>query len=278
MQDTSVNRQKTITGFRRVTPGWSTVLWLLGGCLCIYLIGPLVYFLFTVTWPNVPAALSDPEAISSLITSLISASSATILIGILGVPLGYLLARFSFPGKALVSIAIYLPLVFPPVISGIVLLVLYGPYGLIGGPLTALGLEVDNTLTGIILAQMFVAAPFVVVSARAAFEAIDPKLEQVAATLRQNRWQLFWRVSLPLARGGIISGLILAWMRALGEFGATIVMAYHPYTLPVYTYVQLSGLGVPAALPLALYALCISAGVIGLIFLLQRYLGGQVRL
>jgi molybdate/tungstate transport system permease protein len=278
MQHSDGERQKPISRLHSIIPGWSIVLWLLGLCLCIYLIGPLIYFLFTLSWPNVPAALSDPEAISSLTTSLISATIATILIGILGVPLGYLLARFSFPGKAFVSVAIYLPLVFPPVVSGIVLLVLYGPYGLIGAPLTAFGLEVDNTLAGIILAQMFVAAPFVVVAARTAFEAIDPKLEQVAATLGQNRMQLFWRVSLPLARGGIIAGLILAWMRALGEFGATIVMAYHPYTLPVYTYVQLSGLGVAAALPLALYALCISAGVIGLIFLLQRYIGGQVRL
>ncbi len=254
------------------------MLWFLGICLLIYLAGPLIYFLFVVSWPAVPAALSDPEAVSALVTSLASATIATVLMGMLGIPLGYLLARYTFPGKSVISVAVYLPLVFPPVVSGIVLLVLYGPYGLIGGPLSAVGLEVDNTMAGIILAQMFVASPFVVVAARSAFEALDPKLEQVAATLGQRRWSLFWRVSLPLARGGIIAGLILAWMRALGEFGATVVMAYHPYTLPVYTYVQLTGTGVAGALPLALLALGVSTGVIGLIFILQRYIGSQVRL
>ncbi len=264
------------TRARRPRAGWGIALWFLGICLLIYLVGPLIYFFFVLQWPLVPAALSDPEALQALSTSLISATTATILMGLFGIPLGYLLARYNFPGRSLLNVAVYLPLVFPPVVSGILLLVLYGPYGLIGGPLTAAGLELDGTTVGIMLAQIFVAAPFVIVSARSAFEAIDPKLEQVAATLGKGRWSLFWQVSLPLARGGIISGLILAWMRALGEFGATVVMAYHPYTLPVYTYVQLTGSGVPQTLPLALYALVISASVIGLIFILQRVVGGRV--
>lgn len=256
--------------------GAGIIIWIAALCLLAYLAGPLVYFLFVLQWPVVPPALSDPEAINALVISLISATVATLLMGLFGIPLGYVLARYNFPGKNLIAVAIYLPLVFPPVISGILLLVLYGPYGLIGGPLTMAGLEIDNTITGIIMAQIFVAAPFVIVSARTAFETVDPKLEQVAATLGQQRWGQFWRVSLPLARGGIIAGLILAWMRALGEFGATVVMAYHPYTLPVYTYVQLTGIGVPQTLPLALYALAISASVIGLIFITQRSLRGKV--
>ncbi len=260
----------------RFSLGWGIVLLLFAILLLLYLIGPLFYFLWVLPWPAVPAALSDPEALSALWTSCVSATIATLLIGLLGIPLGYLLARFDFPGKTLVTLAIYLPLVFPPVVSGIVLLVLYGPYGLIGGPLANIGWEVDNTLAGIVLAQMFVAAPFVIVAARTAFEAIDPRLEQVASTLGQTRWGLFWRVSLPLARGGISAGLILAWMRALGEFGATVVMAYHPYTLPVYTYVQLTGIGVAGALPLALYSLGVSGLVIGLVLFVQRRFGGSI--
>lgn len=150
------------------------------------------------------------------------------------------------------------------------LLLIYGPYGLIGGPLANAGHEVDDTLAGIVLAQMFVSAPFLIVAARVAFEAIDPRLVQVGMTLGQGRLRLFFRISLPLAWRGILAGLILTWVRALGEFGATIVLAYHPYTLPVYVYVQLSGLGVPSALPLALLSLGISVLVIGPILLIER--------
>lgn len=272
---------KFVATFQQATPvrrglsGTSLILVLLGACLFVYLIGPMLYFLVALPWSSLTSALSDTEAWQALSTSLISATVATLLIGLFGVPLGYLLARFTFPGKTLVNLLIYLPIVFPPVVSGIMLLILFGPYGPIGGPLTAIGWELDDTITGIILAQMFVAAPFVVVAARTAFEAIDPKLEQVAATLGQNRWRLFWRVSLPLARGGILAGLILGWMRALGEFGATVVMAYHPYTLPVYTYVQLTGIGITAALPLALLSLGASVIVLALILLVQRRFGGQ---
>ncbi len=112
---------------------------------------------------------------------------------------------------------------------------------------------------------IFVASPFVVIAARSAFEAVDPALEQVATTLGKGSWTIFWHVNLPLARAGIIAGVLLGWLRALGEFGATVVLAYHPYTLPVYLYVQLSGTGVNAALPLALLSLgvsCIGGGLV----------------
>ncbi|HTK06032.1 MAG TPA: ABC transporter permease [Ktedonobacteraceae bacterium] len=250
--------------------GGGSVLWLLGLCLFCYLLAPMLSFLGFLPWSQIPAMLSDPNAQEALTTSLISASCSTLFIALFGIPLGYVLARFNFPGKTLVSLLLYVPLVFPPVVSGIILLLLYGPYGIIGGPLAARGWEIDDTLVGVIIAQAFVSAPFLVVAARSSFESIDPNLEKVAMTLGQKRWGLFWRVSLPLAWRGILAGLILAWMRALGEFGATVVMAYHPYTLPVYVYVQLSGSGVASALPLALLSLGVSILVMGLVVLIER--------
>ena len=246
------------------------VLWLLALCLFGSLLGPILYFLTFLHWSQVPADLTDPTAVGALVTSVTSASISTACIAVTGIPLGYVLARYDFPGKTLVSLIIYLPLIFPPVVSGIMLLLLYGPYGVIGGPFANAGWEIDDTLAGIVLAQIFVSAPFLIVAARVAFASIDPRLEQVAMTLGQSRLRLFWRVSLPLAWPGILAGLILTWVRALGEFGATIVLAYHPYTLPVYVYVQLSGLGVPSALPLALLALGISILVIGPLLLIER--------
>jgi molybdate/tungstate transport system permease protein len=246
------------------------LLWLLGFCLFCSLLGPILFFLMYLPWPQVSADLSDPNAVGALVTSVVSASLATLFIGLTGIPLGYVLARYTFPGKALISLIIYLPLIFPPVVSGIMLLLLYGPYGLIGGPLANAGWEVDDSLAGIVLAQMFVSAPFLIVAARVAFEGVDPNLEQVGMTLGQSRLSLFWRISLPLAWRGILAGLILTWVRALGEFGATIVLAYHPYTLPVYVYVQLSGSGVASALPLALLSLGVSVIVIGPVLLIER--------
>lgn len=271
-------RQRSLSQLARPTLLHGVAFWLLGLCLILSLLVPLFYFLVTLSWPDVLAALSDPDALSALWTSMVSATLSTMLMAIFGVPLGYVLARFPFPGKAIVSLALYLPLVFPPVVSGIVLLILYGPYGPIGSILASLHLEVDQTLAGVVIAQIFVAVPFVVVAARSAFEAIDPKLEQVAATLGHERWSLFWRVSLPLARNGILAGLILGWLRAMGEFGATVVLAYHPYTLPVYTYVQLSGTGVASALPPAVFALVVSCVVVGPVLLLQRRREGPLPL
>src|SRR5260221_1678192 len=154
---------------RNAGSGWGAVFWLLRACMMLYLIGPLVYFLFVLPWPSVPHALSDPDAVQAFITSATSATIATALIALFGVPLGYVLARFSFPGKSIVSVAIYLPLVFPPVVSGIILLVLFGPYGLIGAPLANAGWEVDDTLAGIVLSPIFLAAPLLVLAARRAF-------------------------------------------------------------------------------------------------------------
>lgn len=230
----------------------------LAGILLVYLISPVIYFFFFYSWPQTSAAISDPVAQGALITSVLSATVTSGITALLGIPLGYILARRRFPGRHALILLIYLPLVFPPVVSGILLLVLYGPYGLVGGPFANAGLELDSTFAGIVLAQIFVASPFVIIAARSAFEAVDPALEEVAATLGKSAWQIFWHINLPAARLGILAGLLLGWLRALGEFGATAVMAYHPYTLPVYVYVQLSGLGVQPALGLLLFVLPVS--------------------
>ncbi len=235
-----------------------SILAILGVLLLLYLVSPVGYFLFKLPWGDVPGQLADPDAISALVTSLLSATVSIVIIAVLGIPLGYMLARRTFTGRGILTLLVYLPLVFPPVVSGILLLLLYGPYGPIGGPFTNAGFELDSTFTGVVLSQIFVASPFVIIAARAAFEAVDPALEQVAVTLGKGSWEVFWRVNLPVARAGVIAGLLLGWLRALGEFGATVIMAYHPYTLPVYIFVQLSGTGVDAALPLALLALAVS--------------------
>jgi ABC-type sulfate transport system permease component len=249
---------------RRSTRGYSIVI-VLAGILLIYLVSPVIYFLFFYSWSQTGTVLSDPVAQGAVVTSLLSATVSTAITALLGIPLGYVLARRTFRGRQALILLVYLPLVFPPVVSGILLLVLYGPYGLVGGPFASAGLELDTTFAGIVLAQVFVASPFVTIAARSAFEAVDPALEEVAATLGKSAWQIFWRINLPAARLGIVAGLLLGWLRALGEFGATAVLAYHPYTLPVYVYVQLSGSGVQPALGLLLFILPVSIAGGGLV-------------
>lgn len=243
---------------------------LLALVLFLYLAAPLVGLALNVSGAGLHDTYGDPQTRDAVLTSLLTASISTCIVGVLGVPLAYLLARFAFPGRAIVNALVFLPLVLPPVSAGILLLILYGPYGTIGGLFSPHGIEFTEAASGIVLAQVFVSAPFLVVAARAAFERIEPEYEEAAASMGASVWQVFWHVALPLARGGIAAGLTLGWMRALGEFGATVILAYHPYSLPVLNYVALTGTGLSTALPLALLALLIAGGVMLVLALMER--------
>ncbi len=188
----------------------------------------------------------------------ISAGSATVaaLITLLGgVPLGYWLARSGSRAAAPLGFVVQLPLALPPLTSGVLLLFLLGPYSPIGQWTNGL---LTDSFTGIVLAETFVAAPFLIVAARSAFAAIDPVHEDVAATLGHRAGSRFFRVALPAAWPAIRAGFVLAWLRAFGEFGATVMVAYHPYSLPVYTYVMFGSVGLPAMMPLLLPTLAIA--------------------
>ncbi len=192
---------------------------------------------------------------SAVAVSAASASVAALIILVGGVPLGYWLARSSSRGMALLGFVVQLPLALPPLTSGVLLLFLLGPYSWIG---RAVGGVLTDSFAGIVLAETFVAAPFLIVAARSAFASVDPVFDDVAATLGHHAGSRFFRVMLPIAWPAIRAGLALAWLRAFGEFGATVMVAYHPYSLPVYTYVVFGGQGLPAMMPLLLPTLAIA--------------------
>jgi molybdate transport system permease protein len=229
------------------------LLWL-AALLAVYLCAPFVASvpqLGTADWANV-----DWRATWSAVgVSAASASVASVAILLGGVPLGYFLARSNSRKVALLGFMVQLPLALPPLTSGVLLLFLLGPYSwagrLTGGMLT-------DSFTGIVLAETFVAAPFLIIAAKSAFAAVDPVLDDVAATLGHHAGSRFLRVMLPVAWPAIRAGLALAWLRAFGEFGATVMVAYHPYSLPVYTYVVFGGMGLPAMMPLLLPTLAIA--------------------
>lgn len=229
------------------------LLWL-AGLLAIYLCAPFVASvpqLGSADWANV-----DWHATWSAVgVSAASATVASLAILLGGVPLGYFLARSHSRKMALLGFVVQLPLALPPLTSGVLLLFLLGPYSgigrLTGGILT-------DSFAGIVLAEVFVAAPFLIIAAKSAFTAVDPVLDDVAATLGHHAGSRFFRVMLPVAWPAIRAGLALAWLRAFGEFGATVMVAYHPYSLPVYTYVVFGGQGLPAMMPLLLPTLAIA--------------------
>ncbi len=244
----------------------------LGGLLAIYLIAPLLAGLQQAghaDWSSVDLH----QLLRASAVSVASATIATCIIALCGVPLGYLLARIPGRAMALLGFAVQLPLALPPLTSGVLLLFLLGynaPLGrLASGALT-------DTFVGIVLAETFVAAPFLVIAARSGFAAIDPVLEGVAATLGRKPLEVFLRVSLPMAWPSILSGMLLAWLRAFGEFGATVMVAYHPYSLPVYTYVEFGAQGLPAMLPVLLPTLLIAVAIMALNAVISRR-GGERR-
>ncbi len=232
-------------------PARSPLPWL-GGILVIGLLAPILALgVHLLTGPS--TGFSTPGLGGALVVSLETATVAAAVVALLGIPLASALASSRGRLATVVGAAVQLPLALPPLMSGILLLALVGPETPLG---RFTGGRLTDTMAGIVIAQVFVSAPFLVIAARSAFAAVDPTLIDVAATLGLGPLERFRRISIPLARSGIGAGLLLAWLRAFGEFGATVIVAYHPYSLPVFTYVQFSGTGLartaaPAALAVA---------------------------
>lgn len=231
---------------------------LLGALLALYLAVPVVAFLIRLAGSD-QRGFGESGLIDAARTSGISATISASIVAILGIPLAHWLAHSQGLLHRIAGVLVQLPLALPPVMSGIVLVYVVGPY-------TWLGELFDGRLTesiaGVVIAQTFVAAPFLIIAARSAFEAVDPQLDDVAATLGHHRLARFVRVDLRIAAPAIRAGLLLTWLRALGEYGATVLLAYHPYTLPVFTYVQFSSTGIPTTQAPTAVALAVAAVVL----------------
>lgn len=228
-------------------------------CLLLFVALPVLALFANLSWSGLRSVLGDSQTQSAIKTSLVSTTVATGLLAVFGVPLGYILARFHFRGRGLIGGLIHLPLVLPPVVAGILLLLVWGQTGSLEQFLAPRNVYFVDQLSGIILCQMFVSAPFVVIAARSAFERVERDLEEAARTMGADTLRVFWSIALPLSVRAIMAGVTLAWMRAFGEFGATVVVAYHPYSFPVYLWVQFGSVGFAPVLPMALIAVVLGA-------------------
>src|SRR5690242_5758135 len=235
----------------------SPLTWL-GGLLALYLIVPLAAFVVRLAGPG-DRGFGTPGLWSALEVSVISATITSVLVALFGIPLAYWLAKVRGTAGAVVGVLVQLPLAIPPVTSGLVLIYLVGPYTPLGQFFNG---DLTDSVIGVVLAQRFVASPFLIVAARSAFAAIDPALDDLAATLGHRPLARFWRVSLPVAAPGIRAGLLMTWLRAIGEYGATVLLAYHPYTLPVFVSVLFSSTGIPQTQAPTALAIAVAVAVL----------------
>jgi molybdate/tungstate transport system permease protein len=229
--------------------------WGLGGLLLLYYLLPLGALLLAQPPGEVLRAASRPAVLRAAAVSLASAGTAVAVSLLLGVPLAYGLARARRKGRngwrRAGMILAALPLVFPPVVSGMLLLTLFGVGSPVGAFFAENGLPLTRSFAAVVGAQVFVASPFVVLTAQAALESVPPAYAQAARTLGSGRWRTFRRVTLPLARRGLLAGATLCFARAVGEFGATLMVAYYPRTLPVEVWVAFTTGGIERAFPVA---------------------------
>lgn len=264
---------------RRAARGRRPAVLVLPALLALaFLAVPLLGLLVRAPWATLPERLFSPEVGQALRLSLICASAATLICLILGIPLAWLLARAQVPGRGLIRALVTVPLVLPPVVGGVALLLVFGRRGLLGQYLYDwFGVSLPFTTPGVIVAEAFVAMPFLVISVEGALRAADSRYEEAAATLGASPWYTFRRVTLPAVLPGVIAGAVLCWARALGEFGATITFAGNfpgtTTTMPLAVYLALET-DPDAAIVLSLVLLFVSVGV--LVSLRERWIRGPV--
>ncbi len=238
--------------------------------LLLVMLGPVIVMLAAVPPATVVHSFALPVAQDAVRVSLFASSIAVAAASVLGVPAGYALAHTSRGLRALLLAVLALPLAFPPVASGIILLQTVGTRTPVGAALAQHGIVFVDSIWGVALAEFFVAGSFVAIAAAAAFGSIDPSFEESAQTLGAGTAARFFRIALPLAAPNVLAGMLLAWMRAIGEYGATSILAYHPTSLPVQLYVALSAQGVGASLALTYGFVVLAAVVVGVQWALRR--------
>jgi molybdate transport system permease protein len=235
---------------------------------------PLAGLVWRAPWSTAWAELRGGPAGDALRLSLVTSISATFVALVLGVPLAWVQARVDYPGKRVVRALTTVPMVLPPVVGGVALLLALGRRGIAGGPLERIGVHLPFTTAGAVVAEAFVAMPFLVLTLEAAFRSADRRLEDAARTLGAGRFTVFRRVTLPLVAPSLVAGTVLCWARALGEFGATITFAGNlqgrTQTLPLFVYIKLEGANPDSAVVLSLVLLGVSMVV--LIGLRDRWL------
>jgi len=236
--------------------------------IIVFLIFPVIKLIFGASPTSLINVIMDKDVQNALFTSLITSIFALLLTVVFGTPLAYILARYNFPGKKLLETMIDIPIVVPHTVAGIAILNFMGRYSVLGQFLNKFGLSVSGNILGITLAMLFVSAPFYIDALKESIRLIPERFEWTSRSLGYGLLHTFFRVTLPLSRKGAFQGMILTWARAVSEFGAVIIIAYHPMTAPVMIYERFETQGLSASKPLAAILLIFTI----LIFVVLRIL------
>jgi len=240
----------------------------LGSLGVLFILLPILATLLSTPLDSLIQSFSDAEIAKSIGTTFISALVATLIGLIIGVPLAYIMARFHFPMKKLIEAVLLLPIVIPHTAAGIALLLVFGSQGLLGSLFARLSIFFVDRISGTILAMLFVGLPFLITSSREAFELIDVEMEKVALIDGASPYQAFFLVTLPQAWRGVASGSMMMWARGISEFGAIVILAYHPKVVPVLLLERFQGYGLKAAQPVAV----ILIGAVLVVYAILRFL------
>jgi len=251
------------------------VICVLSGIALVYIIYPLFSILIFVE-PNILLeSLIRPRVIDAFVLSIGTASVSTLLIALFGIPLAYCLSRYKFPGRSIAQIIIVIPLVLPPLASGALLLGVFNPQSFLDRLFP--NVEFTQSIIGIIIAQTYVASPFMILASMAAFDSVDKSLENVARVLGKRNLEVFVRVSIPLAKKGILIGIVMTWIRAIGELGATLMLAYNPHTISIQIYEDNALGGLSQAIPGIILSILLSIVLVIVYSIIVKKSSGDTR-
>ena len=222
------------------------------------LLGPVIALLTHLSWNSITTSLSAPGAFEPLVLSVESGAVTLGVLLLLGTPLAWALARGTLPFPRVWEAGVLAALLLPPLVIGLLLVFMVGQFTPIGHLLSGLNLSATDTFLALVIAQVYESAPYYILGAQAAFSGVDPRLEQQAALLGDPPRRVFRRVTVPLAAPGLAMALAIAWARAMGAFGAVVIIAYHPTALPLQIWTSLQETGLPSALPFALVLLVVA--------------------
>jgi molybdate/tungstate transport system permease protein len=222
------------------------------------LLGPVIALLTHLSGGEIASALTAPGALDPLVTSVEAGAVTLVILVVVCTPLSWMLARGRLPFPRIWETGVLLSLLLPPLVIGLLLIFLVGPYTPVGELLAHLHQSATNTFLALVIAEVYESAPYYVLGAQSAFAGVDQRLEQQAALLGDSPRRVVRRVTLPLAAPGLAMALATAWARAMGAFGAVVIIAYHPFGIPLQIWATLQETGVASALPYALVLLVVA--------------------